>query len=355
MQESDIPASWLLRWAQNAGGSYVHAIPVPSQIGITDGAASLNDGFVPLNFLPDAAGGVPPFGDDMNGILAMLSGWAQWVQAGVLAKYDATFSTAIGGYPKGALLNSTILDGTLWVSTADDNTNDPDVTPTGWLNITQGRLIGRTVYVTAGSYTYAAPAGARRTRIRAAGGAGAGGGTQATSGTQVAVGGGGGAGANGEIWVEDDCDGVTVTVGAAGVAAAGMAGGAGGDTSVGTLLACPAGQGGALGVAAVPAFFNGGGTGGAAASSAGADTTAIFLSGGMAGGGGFAFTISNAASGFGGSCAPYGSGGAPVADAAGVPGIGSGAGGSGACALPSEAQKAGGGGTAGIVIMEAYS
>ena len=46
-----------------------NTIPVPSQISVTPGAASYTDGFPPLTMTPKASGGVPPFGQDMNGIL----------------------------------------------------------------------------------------------------------------------------------------------------------------------------------------------------------------------------------------------------------------------------------------------
>lgn len=354
MQESDVPASFVTRWAQDAGGAYTHAIPTTSQIGIQDGAASLPTGFPPLTFLSEAAGGVPPFGIDMNGILAMLSGWSQWCEAGVLAKYDSTFSTAIGGYPKNALLSSTAL-GTLWLSTVDDNTADPDAGATpDWFNVGRGRLLSVTVYDTPGVYTYAAVPGAQRLRVRGCGGGGAGGGTQATSAGQCAVGGGGGAGANGEVWIEGDGDGTTVNIGAGGTPVSGNAGGAGVACSFGAYLALPGGPGGFAGIAASPPFFNAGGPGADVATSSGASTTPI-LSGGMPGSGGLAFTTGNAASGQGGSCGDWGAGGIPSADAAGSSGTGAGAGGSGACALPSKSARAGGAGLSGKIVVEAYS
>lgn len=136
MLASQIPANkFPLAFGQNAGGAYIRSIPVTSQIGIQNGAASLNDGFPPLTFIPTGAGGVPPYGQDMNGILNEISLWSQWLQAGgVFIPYDPAFSSAIGGYPKGAILASASA-GSIWVSTADNNTTDPDTGGSGWTGI----------------------------------------------------------------------------------------------------------------------------------------------------------------------------------------------------------------------------
>lgn len=134
MQLSSIPLRYSKVWAVNASGAYIRTVPVNSQIGIQDGAASFNDGFVPDNFTPVAAGGVPPFGQDFNGLLKVMTAWQQWGQAGGPVSYNSTFSTEIGGYPEGAVLASAILRGAFWYSTADNNTTDPDdpLTSSGW-------------------------------------------------------------------------------------------------------------------------------------------------------------------------------------------------------------------------------
>lgn len=135
MKAADIPTKFPLPFAASAGGSYVRTIPVNSQIGITDGAASLETGFPPLNFLPIGSGGVPPFGQDMNGILKEISQWTQWGNAGGPVPYDGTFSTAIGGYPSGAIVASATTAGTYWLSTADDNITNPDSGGAGWTQL----------------------------------------------------------------------------------------------------------------------------------------------------------------------------------------------------------------------------
>lgn len=134
MQASDIPVKLSIPFANSAGAGYVRTIPVNSQIGTQDGAASLTDGFPPLTFVPVGSGGVPPFGQDMNGILKEITQWTRWLNAGGLVKFDGTFSAAIGGYPAGALLLNAAGNG-FWLCIADNNTNNPDTTPTGWTSI----------------------------------------------------------------------------------------------------------------------------------------------------------------------------------------------------------------------------
>jgi hypothetical protein len=125
MQLIDSPDKLVLPFA-DAGAK--NAIPVASQIGITAGAASLTDGFPPLTRTPLAAGGTPPSGLDMNGILYELSAILRWANAGGGYVYDPTFATDpdVDGYPQGArVLRS---DGMgYWFNTVDGNDVDPEV------------------------------------------------------------------------------------------------------------------------------------------------------------------------------------------------------------------------------------
>ena len=125
------PTKFPLCWGASAGSSYIRNIPIASQIGIQNGAASLTDGYPPLTFTPISAGGVPPFGQDMNGILKQITCNSQWSEAGAPWFYDNSFSTYIGGYPKGAVLSAGDT-GNFWFSTADNNTSDPDSGGTNW-------------------------------------------------------------------------------------------------------------------------------------------------------------------------------------------------------------------------------
>ena len=132
MLASNYPVNFPVPFASSAGAGYIRPIPTASQIGITAGAASLTDGFPPLNFLPVTSGGVPPFGQDMNGILYEITANIQWEQAGGQPVYNSAFSTAIGGYPNGAVLQSD--DGTgFWRSTVDNNTTNPETGGANWV------------------------------------------------------------------------------------------------------------------------------------------------------------------------------------------------------------------------------
>lgn len=124
MQQSNAPSKLLLPFA-NAGSK--NTIPAASQIGITPGAASLTDGFPPLTRTPIAAGGVPPSGLDMNGILYAISAIARWANAGGGFNYDAAFAADanVNGYPKGARVLRTDGKG-YWLNTIDGNTVDPE-------------------------------------------------------------------------------------------------------------------------------------------------------------------------------------------------------------------------------------
>lgn len=133
MLASSIPSKLPIPFASSAGGAFIRPIPTNSQIGITGGAASLHDGFVPLNFSPTASGGVPPFGQDMNGILNWATEILQWMQAGGPWPWDVTFSSEIGGYPEAAIVSSAIAPGKLWMSQVDNNTTNPDTaSASGW-------------------------------------------------------------------------------------------------------------------------------------------------------------------------------------------------------------------------------
>ena len=153
MQDSDIPTKIPLAWANSAAGSYLtYPVPTPSQIGITNGAASFTDGFPPDCFLPYASGGAGPFGKDFNGVLKQLTAGLQWAQAGGPWIYDATFQTAIGGYANGAIVMSATTPGKYWLSTADNNTTNPDTGGANWVQFAAVPTSSST-----GAFTLASP------------------------------------------------------------------------------------------------------------------------------------------------------------------------------------------------------
>ena len=125
MRSTDIPSKFPIPWANSAGASFVRAIPVLSQVAIDPGFASLTDGFPPATATGIAAGGEPPNVQDFNGILRQMTAALRYMQAGGPVAYDSAFQSAIGGYPKGARIqggNGT----TIWLSTTENNTTNPD-------------------------------------------------------------------------------------------------------------------------------------------------------------------------------------------------------------------------------------
>lgn len=130
MNLTSAPSKIVLPFANGGGKS---TIPVASQIGVVDGAASWTDGFPPLTRTPKAAGGVPPLGLDMNGVLNAMSDIIRWANAGAGFTYDAAFASNanISGYPKGARIARTDGEG-YWINTVDGNTTDPEAGGAGW-------------------------------------------------------------------------------------------------------------------------------------------------------------------------------------------------------------------------------
>ena len=147
MELSQAPAQIVEAWA-TGDSSKTNPIPVPSQIGITPGAASYTDGFPPLCATPVSSGGIPPAKADMNGILYGMSAVDVWMCAGGGFPYSSAFSTAIGGYPKGARVLMASGNG-YWVSTTDNNVTDPDTGGAGWASADENAITALTGDVTA--------------------------------------------------------------------------------------------------------------------------------------------------------------------------------------------------------------
>lgn len=292
MLASSIPIKMPTPFGNAAVAPYIRPIPIPSQIGIQGGAASFNDGFPPLCFTPIGAGGVPPWGADFNGLLNQMTAWLRWTHAGGTAAYDAAFSTAIGGYPLGAILVQAATPGKWWYSQVDNNASNPDAAGANWLSIpvlpafpTIQRF---TTPVVGATYTPSSAA-VRYVEVTMAGPGAGGSGATANNGATPS--------ANTSFQVNGTGTAWTAVKGNGGVAkGAGGLGGTGGvNGSLGTLInrvAGGAGQGGESGGAG--GFSASGGQGGAnpfagagnGGSSGTAGGAAAPNSGGGGGGGG---------------------------------------------------------------------
>jgi hypothetical protein len=126
---------------------------------VTPGLASWEKGFPGLTMQPIIAGGVPPEGQDFNGVLYAISSHTAWAQAGQPYLYSSDVSTAIGGYSKGTILGMS--DGTgVWISQTNANVTDPDSGGSaGWVPLFS---YGITTISTVGGTTTLTPAQSRR-------------------------------------------------------------------------------------------------------------------------------------------------------------------------------------------------
>ncbi len=155
MDAAQIPAKFPLIFGFDAATAQLtQPIPMPTQTGPNVGRASLTVGFPPITFNDPAAGGIWPDGRDVNGILYMLSAVAQWQQAGGQWIYDSAFQSSVGGYPVGSIVASAISQGRFWISTADNNTTNPDTGGAGWLQWGQTVI---TTFSAPGGYSYTVP------------------------------------------------------------------------------------------------------------------------------------------------------------------------------------------------------
>lgn len=103
--------------------------------------ASVQEGFPPITMLPKKQGGVPPSGDDFNGLGNLLSQFYFYTQNGGLYTFDQEVSDKIGGYPLNAMLWKLNEDGSAWLlkSTKSNNTDNfttnPEVIGTSWVRV----------------------------------------------------------------------------------------------------------------------------------------------------------------------------------------------------------------------------
>lgn len=107
-----------------------------------DVLASFSLGFPPRTMATDSTA-VPPAGQDINGILNVLSSIIQYLQAGGGYVFSSSFAEAIGGYPIGARVDSS--DGkTQWINTLANNKNNPEVSGVGWISDAPAVMEGAT-------------------------------------------------------------------------------------------------------------------------------------------------------------------------------------------------------------------
>ncbi|MEM7926186.1 phage tail protein [Morganella morganii] len=83
-----------------------NVIPENYETSMESNQATWDQGFGQITMLPVAAGGLPPKGQDFNGIFNQISENIVYLSQGGRFKFSAEYAEAIGGYPKGSILQS---------------------------------------------------------------------------------------------------------------------------------------------------------------------------------------------------------------------------------------------------------
>jgi len=120
------PGKIITPWAESGLKS-----PIPPAANPATGRAGFDQGFSAINMTAKEAGGIPPFGQDFNGIFFQITEILRYMQAGGRPTFDAALATAIGGYPKGALVLGS--DGvSVYTNIVDSNISNPNSGGSGW-------------------------------------------------------------------------------------------------------------------------------------------------------------------------------------------------------------------------------
>ena len=262
MKQTDVSQLFSTPFGAQADSTTITTIP---QSKPATGRASMLLGFSKDNGTPIAAGGTPPFLEDMNGILNMLASSARAAELGLLHPFSASYASAIGGYPLGSTVAHPTISGRFLICTQDNNTAAPP--GNGWIDplsdfvtnealqaaesnlATGSRLLNKQVFGTGGNYTYTPTTGTQNIIVKLCGAGGGGGGVHGNGGGYVALSFGGAGGTYAETsLIPVPATPVNIVVGSGGAGGAGYNyGGNGGLSSFGTIITCPGGPGGARG------------------------------------------------------------------------------------------------------------
>lgn len=133
MLRSGAPTQLTQVFAGGSGAGPTNVVPLTPTGSQPAGQIAYSTGFTSTNMTPIASGGVAPWGADMNGLLKAQTQAQIYQQAGFLYPYSNAFSTAMSGYPAGAVLPMASGLG-LWLNQTDGNTTDPDSSgASGWV------------------------------------------------------------------------------------------------------------------------------------------------------------------------------------------------------------------------------
>ncbi|EPA3073056.1 phage tail protein [Enterobacter cloacae] len=135
MNSSDTPSRITKAFGVNG---LRNTIPVESSTSTdNNGVATFDKGFPEVTMQPLSAGGIPPSGKDMNGVLYSTTIQQQWQNAGMTYPFSQAFSDAVSGYPKGAIVPSSVYTGQ-WLNLNEANGISPESSTganTGWVPI----------------------------------------------------------------------------------------------------------------------------------------------------------------------------------------------------------------------------
>jgi hypothetical protein len=110
---------------------------IPPAANPATGRAGFDQGFSAINMTAKEAGGIPPFGQDFNGIFYEVTKILRYMQAGGQPTFSPAMAAAINGYPSGAMVLGN--DGlTLWQSQIDSNMQDPNTDSSTWSKVNIG-------------------------------------------------------------------------------------------------------------------------------------------------------------------------------------------------------------------------
>jgi|ERR1700733_8435867 len=133
-----------------SGGNINYPIP-QTPPGSPANLASWNNGFPADTMEPVGSGGLPPFGQDFNGVLYSITQHIMSLQMGQPYGFSAALSADYGGYALGALAGMASGNG-LWLNTINANTTNPDTAglKSGWV---PGVSYGAAIITTTGGTT----------------------------------------------------------------------------------------------------------------------------------------------------------------------------------------------------------
>lgn len=105
--------------------------PIPANANNTTGSAGFDKGFPDITMTPEEAGGLPPAGQDFNGILYQITDIIRYIQAGGGPTFSADMAAAIGGYLNGSIVagNNPLI---AYKNMISGNSSNPNLGGAGW-------------------------------------------------------------------------------------------------------------------------------------------------------------------------------------------------------------------------------